>query len=119
MFLLTISYLKRVGDLQAPSVAPSCLDFAPGMVNAFQNLRLGYGSKVPTAHSASGILSCHSYCIPVSACFDLPEANTVHTSVFKPACHYVTPAMTPHYSVGLISHVLQDAVHTDAFPKYF
>ncbi len=30
-FLLAISSLKRVSDLQALSVAPSCLEFAPGM----------------------------------------------------------------------------------------
>ncbi len=31
VFILTISSLKRVSDLQALSVAPSCLVFAPGM----------------------------------------------------------------------------------------
>ncbi len=30
--LFSISSLKRIGDLQALSVAPSCLEFAPGMV---------------------------------------------------------------------------------------
>ncbi len=34
-FLLAISSLKRVCDLQALSVAPSCLEFAPGMARAF------------------------------------------------------------------------------------
>ena len=34
-FLLTITSLKRVGDLKALSVAPSCLKFASGMVKAF------------------------------------------------------------------------------------
>ncbi len=34
LFLLAISSLKRIGDLQALSVAPSCLEFAPGMVKA-------------------------------------------------------------------------------------
>lgn len=33
-FLLAITSLKRVGDLQALSVA-SCLEFAPDMVKAF------------------------------------------------------------------------------------
>lgn len=35
VFLLAISYLKRVGDFQALSVTPSCFEFAPGMVNSF------------------------------------------------------------------------------------
>ncbi|XP_073705528.1 uncharacterized protein [Garra rufa] len=35
------SSLKRVGDLQALSVAPSCLDFAPGMAKTFLYPRAG------------------------------------------------------------------------------
>ncbi len=35
LFLLAISSLKRIGDLQALSVAPSYLEFAPSMVKAF------------------------------------------------------------------------------------
>ncbi len=35
VFLLAISSLKRVGDLQALSVAPTHLDFAPGMAKVF------------------------------------------------------------------------------------
>ncbi len=41
LFLLAISSLKRIGDLQALSVAPSCLEFAPGMVKAFIHPRPG------------------------------------------------------------------------------
>ncbi|CAM4555428.1 unnamed protein product [Leuciscus chuanchicus] len=48
IFLLAISSLKRIGDLQALSVAPSCLEFAPGMVKAFLHPRPGYIPKVPT-----------------------------------------------------------------------
>ncbi len=33
-FLMAITSLKRIGDLQALSVSPSCLDFAPGLVKA-------------------------------------------------------------------------------------
>ncbi len=47
LFLLAISSLKRIGDLQALSVAPSCLEFAPGMVKAFLHPRPGYVPKVP------------------------------------------------------------------------
>ncbi len=35
VLLLAIHSLKRVGDLQALSVAPSCIDFAPGLAKAF------------------------------------------------------------------------------------
>ncbi len=47
LFLLAISSLKRIGDLQALSVAPSCLEFAPDMVKAFLHPRPGYVPKVP------------------------------------------------------------------------
>ncbi len=47
VFLLAISSLKRVGDLQALSVAPTHLDFAPGMAKAFLYPRAGYVPKVP------------------------------------------------------------------------
>ncbi len=45
--LLAITSLKRVGDLQALSVAPSYLDFAPGLAKAFLYPRAGYTPKVP------------------------------------------------------------------------
>ncbi|XDV35947.1 hypothetical protein PO909_005809 [Leuciscus waleckii] len=48
IFLLAISSLKRVGDLQALSVSPTCLEFAPGMVKAFLYPKQGYVPKVPT-----------------------------------------------------------------------
>ncbi len=46
-FLLAISSLNRVGDLQALFVAPAFLDFAPGMAKAFLHPRVGYVPKVP------------------------------------------------------------------------
>ncbi len=48
LFLLAISSHKRIADLQALLFAPSCLEFAPGMVNAFLHPRPGYVPKVPT-----------------------------------------------------------------------
>ncbi len=48
VFILAISSLKRVGDLQAFSVAPSCLEFAPGMSRDFLYPRPGYVPKVPS-----------------------------------------------------------------------
>ncbi|KAL0167471.1 hypothetical protein M9458_035693, partial [Cirrhinus mrigala] len=47
--LLALTSLKRVGDLQALSVAPSRLEFAPGMAKAFLYPRPGYVPKVPSA----------------------------------------------------------------------
>lgn len=47
-FLLATLSLKRVGDLQALSVAPSCLEFVPGGVKAILYPRPGYVPKVPT-----------------------------------------------------------------------
>lgn len=45
-FLLTITSLKKVGDLQALLVASSCLEFAPGRVKAILHPRLGYVPKL-------------------------------------------------------------------------
>lgn len=47
-FLLAITSLKRIADLQALSVASSCLDFATGGVKAFLHPRTGYVPKVAT-----------------------------------------------------------------------
>ncbi|KAI2655439.1 Protein P [Labeo rohita] len=43
-----IEEIPWVGDLQALSVAPSHLEFAPGMIKAFLYPRPGYVPKVPT-----------------------------------------------------------------------
>ncbi|KAI2650152.1 Ribonuclease HII [Labeo rohita] len=59
-FLLAISSLKRVGDLQALSVAPSYLDFAPGMAKAFLHLKPGYVPKVPSSVPWSIVLEAFS-----------------------------------------------------------
>ncbi|XDV34775.1 hypothetical protein PO909_004902, partial [Leuciscus waleckii] len=55
-FLLAIASLKRVGALQALTVAPSCLEFAPGRVRAILHPRPGYVTKVPTNIARSIIL---------------------------------------------------------------
>ncbi len=62
LFLLAISSLKRIGDLQALSVAPSCLEFAPGMVKAFLHPRPGYVPKVPANVARSIMLQ--AFCPP-------------------------------------------------------
>ncbi len=54
--------LKRIGDLQALSFAPSCLEFAPGMVKAFLHPRPGYVSKVPANVTRSIMLQ--AFCPP-------------------------------------------------------
>ncbi len=67
-FLLAISSLKRVGYLQALSVAPFYLDFAPGLAKAFLYPRAGYVPKVSSStprpvvhqHGSSVLLSLGS-----------------------------------------------------------
>ncbi|KAI2645393.1 Sialin [Labeo rohita] len=46
--LLALTFLKRGGDLQALSVAPSYVGFAPGMTKAFLYPKPGYVPKVAT-----------------------------------------------------------------------
>ncbi len=60
--LFAISSLKRVGDLQALSVAPSCLEFAPGMSRVFLYPRPGYVPKVPSVVPRPVILQ--AFCPP-------------------------------------------------------
>ncbi len=62
VFLLAISSLKRVGDLQALSVAPSYLDFAPGLAKAFLYPRSGYVPKVPSSTPQPVVLQ--AFCPP-------------------------------------------------------
>ncbi len=69
VFLLAISSLKRVGDLQALSVAPSYLDFAPGLAKVFLYPRAGYVPKVPSSTPRPVVLQ--AFCPPpfrVSMC---------------------------------------------------
>ncbi|KAI2644258.1 Transposon Ty3-G Gag-Pol polyprotein [Labeo rohita] len=52
----------RVGDLQALSVAPSFLDFAPGLSKAFLYPRPGYVPKVPS--STPRLVVLQAFCPP-------------------------------------------------------
>jgi len=56
MFLLGISSLKRIRDLQALSVSPSCLDFALRMVKVLLHPRPGCIPKVSTNVARSIVL---------------------------------------------------------------
>lgn len=56
VFLLAITSLKRVGDLQALAVTPACLEFAPGKVKAFLHPSPGYVPKVPSSTARSVVL---------------------------------------------------------------
>ncbi len=62
LFLLAISSPKKIGDLQALSVAPSCLEFVPGMVKAFLHPRPGYVPKVPA--NVARLIMLQSSCPP-------------------------------------------------------
>ena len=55
-FLLAITSLRRVGDLQALAVTPTCLEFAPGGVKAILHPRPGYVPKVPSSGMGSVFL---------------------------------------------------------------
>ncbi|XP_026100385.1 uncharacterized protein LOC113071237 [Carassius auratus] len=72
-FLLAISSLKRVGDLQALSVSPTCLEFAPGMVKAFLYPKQGYVPKVPTVVPRPIVLQ--AFCPPPFASSDQEKSN--------------------------------------------
>lgn len=54
--LAAITSLKRVGNWSALSVAPSCLEFAPGGVKAILHLKPDYAPKVPTNMARSIVL---------------------------------------------------------------
>ncbi|KAI2647034.1 NLR family CARD domain-containing protein 3 [Labeo rohita] len=60
--LLALTSLKQVGDLQALSVAPSPLEFTPGMIKAFLYPRPGYVPKVPTNTPQQVVLQ--AFCPP-------------------------------------------------------
>ncbi|KAL0154229.1 hypothetical protein M9458_050483 [Cirrhinus mrigala] len=62
VLLLALMSLKRVGDLQALSVAPSHLDFAPGMAKAFLYPRSEYVPKVPSSAPRAVVLQ--AFCPP-------------------------------------------------------
>ncbi len=59
-FHLAISSLKRCGDLQALSVAPTHLDFAPGIAKAFLYPRAGYVPKVSSVTPQPVVLQAFS-----------------------------------------------------------
>ncbi|KAI2662193.1 50S ribosomal protein L9 [Labeo rohita] len=60
--LLALTSLKQVGDLQALSVAPSHLEFAPGMIKAFLYPRPGCVPKVPT--NTPQLVVLQAFCPP-------------------------------------------------------
>ncbi len=47
VFLLALTSLKRVGDIQALAISPTCLEFSPGGVKAILHPRPGNVPKVP------------------------------------------------------------------------
>ncbi len=59
--LLALTSLKRVGDLQAPSVSEMCMDFAPGLVKVTLRPRPGYVPKVLSASFRSQMVTLHSF----------------------------------------------------------
>ncbi len=64
VFFLAMTSLKRFGDLQALSVAPSYLDFAPSLAKAFLYPHAGYVPKVPSSTPWPIVLQ--AFCPPPS-----------------------------------------------------
>ncbi len=82
VLLLAISSLKRVGDLQALSVAPSFIDFAPGLAKAFLYPRVGYVPKVPSSVPWPVVLQ--AFCPPPFREPDQEKLNSMHMSTELP-----------------------------------
>ncbi len=61
VFLLALTSLKRVGDLQAFSVSETCMDFAPGLVKVTLRPRPGYIPKVLSTSFRSQVVTLHSF----------------------------------------------------------
>ncbi len=59
--LLTLTSLKRVGDLQALSVGKMCMDFVPGLVKVTLRPRPGYVPKVLSASFHSQVVTLHYF----------------------------------------------------------
>ncbi|KAK3552543.1 hypothetical protein QTP86_014750 [Hemibagrus guttatus] len=60
--LLALASLRRVGELQALSVAPTCLEFAPGMSKTILHPSAGYVPKVSRMAGRPVILQ--AFCLP-------------------------------------------------------
>ncbi len=72
-FLMAITSLKRIGDLQALSISPSCLDFAPGLVKVILHPHPNYLPKVPFSTMNPVVLE--AFCPPP---FTTPEQERLH-----------------------------------------
>ncbi len=59
--LLTLTSLKRVGDLQTLSVSEMCMDFALGLVKVTLRPRTGYVPKVLSTSFRSQVVKLHSF----------------------------------------------------------
>ncbi len=82
-FLLAISSLKRVSDLQALSVAPSCLEFVPVILRAILYPRPGYVPKVPSVVPRPVVLQ--AFCHPLFRDPDQEKLNCVCPCVHRAA----------------------------------
>ncbi|XDV29401.1 hypothetical protein PO909_032535 [Leuciscus waleckii] len=72
-FLMAITSPKRIGDMQALSISPSCLDFAPVMVKVILHPHPDYLPKVP--FSAVHPVTLEAFCPPP---FTTPEQERSH-----------------------------------------
>ncbi len=70
---MAITSLKRIGDLQALSISPSCLDFAPGLVKVILHPHPNYLLKV--SFSTINLVVLEAFCPPS---FTTPEQERLH-----------------------------------------
>ncbi len=70
---MAITSLKRIGDLQALSISPSCLDFAPGLVKVILHPHPNYLPKFPFSTMNPVVLE--AFCPPP---FTTPEQERLH-----------------------------------------
>lgn len=89
--LLTLTSLKGVGDLQALSVAFSCLDFAQGDVRVILHHRPDYITKVPSAAPQS---------VTLQAFFPPP-----HETLQKESLHLLCPVRSSEMSTAQASDI--------------
>ncbi len=59
-FLTVLTYIKRVGDLQAISVDETCLEFSPADSHIFLRSWPVYVPKVPTIPFRDQIMTLHA-----------------------------------------------------------
>ena len=101
VFLMAITSLKRIGDLQALSVLPSCLDFAPVRVKVILHPHPNYPPKVPFSTIHPVILE--AFCPPP---FTTAEQERLHLLCPVHALQFTSTALASGVSQSNFSHAM-------------